>query len=76
MPDVERANDSRLFLCGLCLEKERIHWRILLSLSTEEQSLLARILRVVERADKTRPKDYGKKPSVQRENQVTNSVSS
>src|SRR5713101_9557737 len=47
--DVVKAEDSNLYLCGLCHEKERVHWRILLSADIDEQALLARILRVIER---------------------------
>ena len=60
LSDVNMAEDSRLFLCGLCHEKERVHWMILLSLDIEEQAYLARILRVIERADQSRPKEYGR----------------
>jgi hypothetical protein len=60
LQDVVKADDSRLFLCGLCHQKEGVHWRILLSSDVEEQALLARILRVIERADQSRPKDYGR----------------
>jgi hypothetical protein len=60
LPDVAKAEDSNLYLCGLCHEKERVHWRILLSSDMEEQALLARTLRVIERADQSRPKDYGR----------------
>ena len=59
-----RAEDSRLFLCGLCHEKEKVHWMILLSTDVEEQAYLARILRVIERAEQSRPKEYSKKVSV------------
>ena len=55
-----KADDSNLFLCGLCYEIERVHWRILLSADMEEQAVLARILRVIERADQSRPKEYGR----------------
>jgi len=58
--DVVKADDSNLYLCGLCHEKERVHWRILLSSDVEEQALLARTLRVIERADQSRPKEYGR----------------
>jgi hypothetical protein len=60
LQDVAKADDSRLFLCGLCYQKERVHWRILLSSDVEEQALLARVLRVIERADQSRPKEYGR----------------
>ena len=60
LQDVAKADDSNLYLCGLCHERERIHWRILLSSDVEEQAVLARILRVIERADQSRPKDYGR----------------
>ena len=60
LQDVAKADDSNLYLCGLCHEKERVHWKILLSSDVEEQALLARILRVIERADQTRPKDSGR----------------
>ena len=60
LDDVNKAEDSRLFLCGLCHEKERVHWMILLSLDMEEQSYLARILRVLERADQGRPRECGR----------------
>ncbi|OLD11700.1 MAG: hypothetical protein AUI50_02155 [Crenarchaeota archaeon 13_1_40CM_2_52_14] len=60
LQDVVKAHDSNLYLCGLCYEKERVHWRILLSSDVEEQALLARILRVIEWADQSRPKDYGR----------------
>jgi len=63
LQDVDKADDSSLFLCGLCHEKERVHWRILLSTDMEEQAFLARTLRVIERADQSRPKEYGKLPS-------------
>ena len=56
--DVIKAEDSRLFLCGLCHEKERVHWIMLLSTDMEEQAYLARILRVIERADQSSPKEY------------------
>ncbi len=60
LKDVDKADDSNLYLCGLCHEKERVHWRILMSTDMDEQALLARILRVIERADQSRPKEYGK----------------
>jgi hypothetical protein len=60
LEDVVKAEDSNLYLCGLCYEKERVHWRILLSGDVDEQALLARILRVIERADQSRPKEYGR----------------
>jgi hypothetical protein len=60
LQDVVKADDSNLFLCGLCQQKERVHWRILLSSDLEEQALLARVLRVIERADQSRPKDCGR----------------
>jgi cytochrome c553 len=60
LDDVTKAEDSRLFLCGLCHEKERVHWMILLSTDMQEQAYLARILRVIERADQSRPKEYGR----------------
>jgi hypothetical protein len=63
LQDVVKAEDSNLYLCGLCHEKERVHWRILLSEEMDEQALLARILRVIERADQSRPKEYGRTPS-------------
>ncbi len=63
LQDVVKAEDSNLYLCGLCHEKERVHWRILLSEDMDEQALLARILRVIERADQSRPKEYGRTPS-------------
>jgi hypothetical protein len=63
LQDVVKAEDSNLYLCGLCHEKERVHWRILLSGDMDEQALLARILRVIERADQSRPKEYGRTPS-------------
>ena len=63
LADVVKAEDSNLFLCGLCHQKERVHWRILLSADIDEQALLARILRVIERADQSRPKEYGRTPS-------------
>jgi len=62
LEDVVKAADSKLFLCGLCHEKERVHWRILLSTSLDEQILLSRILRVIERADASRPKELGVRP--------------
>jgi|GEM_PF-7126131 len=65
LPDVLKAKDSNLYLCGLCHQKERIHWKILLSTDMKEQSLLANTLRVLEQANQSRPKDYGKKPLVQ-----------
>ena len=65
LSDVMKAQDSRLYLCGLCHEKEAVHWKILLSTDMEEQAFLARILRVIERADKSRPKDYGRKAVVE-----------
>ena len=49
-----------LFLCGVCYEKERVHWMILLSTDVEEQAYLARILRVIEKADQSRPREYGR----------------
>jgi len=51
--------DSNLYLCGLCYERERVHWRILMSPSLEEQTLLSSVLQVLNRADETRPKKYG-----------------
>jgi hypothetical protein len=63
LQDVVKNEDSNLYLCGLCHEKERVHWRILLSEDMDEQALLARILRVIERADQSRPKEYGRTPS-------------
>jgi hypothetical protein len=63
LEDVAKAEDSNLYLCGLCHEKERVHWRILLSTDMDEQALLARTLRVIERADQSRPKEYGRNPS-------------
>jgi len=60
LQDVNKADDSNLYLCGLCYEKERVHWRILLSANMEEQALLARVLRVIEQADQSRPKEYGR----------------
>lgn len=60
LSDVTKAEDSRLFLCGLCHEKEKVHWMVLLSTSMEEQACLARILRVIELADNSRPKEYGR----------------
>jgi hypothetical protein len=60
LDDVAKAEDSRLFLCGLCHVKERVQWMILLSTDMEEQVYLARILRVIERADQSRPKEYGR----------------
>jgi protein-arginine kinase activator protein McsA len=60
LQDVVKADDSRLFLCGLCHQKERVHWSILLSSDVEEQALLARILQVIEQADQSRPKEYGR----------------
>src|SRR5438094_6370983 len=60
LEDVVKADGSNLYLCGLCHEKERVHWMILLSPDMEEQALLARALRVIERADQSRPKDYGR----------------
>ncbi|HEV2119876.1 MAG TPA: hypothetical protein VGS11_07225 [Candidatus Bathyarchaeia archaeon] len=51
-----KREDSNLYLCGLCYEKERVHWRILLSGDVEEQAFLTRILRVIEKADQSRPK--------------------
>jgi aspartate/tyrosine/aromatic aminotransferase len=60
LDDVTKAQDSRLFLCGLCHEKERVHWMILLSTDMEEQAYLAKILRVIERAEQSRPKEYGR----------------
>jgi hypothetical protein len=63
LEDVVKADDSNLYLCGLCHEKERVHWRILLSGDMEEQALLARILRVIEQADQSRPKEYGRTQS-------------
>jgi hypothetical protein len=65
LQDVVKADDSNLYLCGLCHEKERVHWRILLSTDIHEQALLARILRVVELADQSRPKEYGRRLPVQ-----------
>jgi hypothetical protein len=64
LQDVAKADDSNLYLCGLCHEKERVHWKILLSTDMDEQAFLARTLRVIERADKSRPKDYGKTPNI------------
>ena len=61
LPDVTKAEDSRLFLCGVCYEKERVHWMILLSIDVEEQAYLARILRVIEKADQSRPREYGRR---------------
>lgn len=55
-----KAEDSRLFLCGVCHEKERVHWMILLSNDVEEQAYLARILRFIEKADQSRPREYGR----------------
>jgi hypothetical protein len=66
LQDVAKAEDSNLYLCGLCHEKERVHWRILLSTDRDEQALLARILRVIERGDQSRPKDYGRTQPIQR----------
>ena len=63
LPDVDKAEDSHLYLCGLCYEKQRVHWMILLSTDMEEQAFLANTLRVIERADPSRPKDYGRTPS-------------
>jgi len=63
LKDVDKADDSNLYLCGLCHEKERVHWRILMSTDMDEQAVLARILRVIERADQSRPKEYGRLPS-------------
>jgi hypothetical protein len=63
LQDVVKAEDSNLYLCGLCHEKERVFWKILLSTDMEEQAFLARALRVIERADESRPKEYGKLPS-------------
>jgi hypothetical protein len=60
LQDVAKADDSNLYLCGLCHEKERVHWMILLSTSVEEQAIFARALRVIELADQSRPKDYGR----------------
>jgi protein-arginine kinase activator protein McsA len=60
LQDVDKADDSNLYLCGLCHEKERVHWRILSSANMEEQALLTRILRVIEQADQSRPKEYGR----------------
>lgn len=48
-----KAADSNLFLCGVCHERERVHWRILLSTDMDEQTILSRILRVIERADQS-----------------------
>ena len=64
LSDVTKAEDSRLFLCGVCYEKERVHWMILLSIDVEEQAYLARVLRVIEKADQSRPREYGR-PVVQ-----------
>ena len=63
LQDVVKAEDSNLYLCGLCHEKERVHWRILLSADIDEQALLARILRVIEKTDQSRPKEYGRTTS-------------
>ena len=60
LSDVTKAEDSRLFLCGVCHEKERVHWMILLSNDVEEQAYLARILRFIEKADQSRPREYGR----------------
>jgi len=65
LPDVLKAEDSNLYLCGLCHQKERVHWKILLSTDMEEQAFLANTLRVIERADRSRPKDYGKMAQIQ-----------
>jgi hypothetical protein len=53
LSDVVKAADSNLFLCGVCHERERVHWRILLSTDMDEQTILSRILRVIERADQS-----------------------
>ena len=58
LQDVAKADDSKLYLCGICHEKERVHWMILLSSDMEEQAFLARALRVIEQADQSRPRDY------------------
>jgi protein-arginine kinase activator protein McsA len=63
LQDVVKAEDSNLYLCGLCHEKQRVHWKILLSTDMEEQAFLANTLRVIERADQSRPKDYGRTAS-------------
>ncbi len=63
LQDVVKAEDSNLYLCGLCHEKQRVHWKILLSTDMEEQAFLANTLRVIERADQSRPKEYGRTPS-------------
>jgi hypothetical protein len=60
LADVVKADDSNLYLCGLCHEKERVLWRILLSTDMEEQAFLANTLRVIEKADESRPKEYGR----------------
>jgi hypothetical protein len=60
LQDVVKAEDSNLYLCGLCHQKEKVFWRILLSTDMEEQAFLARALRVIERADESRPKEYGR----------------
>jgi len=60
LQDVAKAEDSNLYLCGLCHEKEKVHWRILLSTDVEEQAILARALRVIEQADQSRPREYGR----------------
>jgi hypothetical protein len=63
LQDVVKAEDSNLYLCGLCHQKERVFWKILLSTDMEEQAFLARTLRVIEKADESRPKEYGRPPS-------------
>ena len=63
LQDVVKAEDSNLYLCGLCHEKQRIHWKILLSTDMEEQAFLANTLRVIEKAEQGRPKEYGRVPS-------------
>jgi hypothetical protein len=65
LQDVVKADDSNLYLCGLCHQKEKVHWKILLSTDMDEQALLARTLRVIERADQSRPNGYGRRPPVQ-----------
>jgi hypothetical protein len=60
LQDVDKADDSNLYLCGLCHEKERVHWRILMSTDIDEQAVLAKILRVIGWAEQSRPKEYGR----------------
>jgi hypothetical protein len=60
LQDVAKHEKSNLYLCGLCYEKERVFWRILLSPHVEEQAYLARTLSVLNRADESRPKNYGR----------------